>query len=93
MKRFGESQSVVGLRAERPPTHIMKHSIQKCPNCKGLAVRVVCTKTGEDGVTVRRRRCDNCKHRWYTVQYPEAVVSKDEIKWEKAGTTASFVPS
>ncbi len=93
MKRFGESQSVVEWRAERPSTHTMKHQTQKCPDCNGLAARVVCTKTGEDGVVIRRRRCDICNHRWYTVQYPEAVVKGREVKWKNSGTTAYFAPS
>jgi len=34
-----------------------------------------------DGTIVRRRRCDGCKHRWYTQQPPETVVSKYSLTW------------
>ena len=43
----------------------------KCPNCGNFSNYVVCTRRAKDGITHRRRHCNLCDHRWYTVQYPE----------------------
>jgi transcriptional regulator NrdR family protein len=35
---------------------------------------------------VRRRHCQGCEHRWYTLQAPELRLSSDAFRWiEKAG--------
>ena len=64
-----------------------------CPECGKGRTRVVCTKRAEDGVTIRRRRCPNCDHRWYSIQYPEIAIEDNEVKWIKTGSKAQFVPS
>ena len=64
-----------------------------CPKCCKLRTRVVCTKRADDGVTIRRRRCPNCDHRWYSIQYPEVAIEDSEVKWIKTGSNAQFVPS
>jgi len=64
-----------------------------CPNCNVARTRVVCTKRAPDGVTIRRRRCVICDHRWYTIQYPEVAVSDHEIKWVGTGSNARFKQS
>ena len=50
----------------------------KCPKCGSHNVRVCMTKSTDDGVSVRRRNCRGCGHRWYTAQEPEYVV-----QWER----------
>ena len=45
-----------------------------CPKCGQLRTRVVCTKRDKEGVTIRRRWCPVCEHRWYSLQYPEVVI-------------------
>jgi transcriptional regulator NrdR family protein len=43
---------------------------------------VVLSQQLEDKRIVRRRRCDACKNRWYTLQWPEVAISKYDIIWE-----------
>ena len=64
-----------------------------CPECGNGRTRVVCTKRAADGVTIRRRKCVVCDHRWYSIQYPEVPVLDQEIKWLKTGSNARFMPS
>ena len=64
-----------------------------CPECGHGRTRVVCTKRAPDGVTIRRRKCVACEHRWYSIQYPEIAVSNGEIRWIETGSNARFIPS
>ena len=64
-----------------------------CPKCDEARTRVVLTKRAKDGVTIRRRCCISCEHRWYSIQYPEVAVEDSEVKWIKTGSNATFVPS
>ncbi len=61
-----------------------------CPECGNTRTRVVCTKRSKDGITIRRRFCLKCEHRWYTIQYPEVVVKSGEVKWIKSGSEAEY---
>ncbi len=63
-----------------------------CPNCKGNSARVVLTKKTEEGQIIRRRVCHNCGHRWYTLQYPEVVISGEEVYWPKGGRKCVYNP-
>jgi len=64
----------------------MKHIIP-CPKCESLSIEVVCIKYDEENCAVRRKLCRDCEHRFYTLQYPEAIVSNREIKYTKGGRT------
>ena len=64
-----------------------------CPKCGRGRTRVVLTKRTPDGVTIRRRRCVICEHRWYSIQYPEVPVANQEIKWIGTGRNARFIQS
>jgi len=64
-----------------------------CPKCAEARTRVVLTKRAKDGITIRRRCCISCEHRWYSIQYPEVAVEDSEVKWIKTGSNATFVPS
>ena len=64
-----------------------------CPKCAEARTRVVLTKRTKDGITIRRRCCISCEHRWYSIQYPEVAVEDGEVKWIKTGSNATFVPS
>ena len=64
-----------------------------CPECGQGRTRVVLTKRTPDGVTIRRRKCVVCEHRWYSIQYPEVPVANQEIKWIGAGRNAKFIQS
>lgn len=57
-----------------------------CPMCQGTSTRVVATKHTDQGLLVRRRCCEDCDHRWYTLQTPEEVLSPYRIKWTRRGT-------
>ena len=71
----------------------MNKTYCSCPKCNQPRTRVVLTKRTKDGVTIRRRCCINCEHRWYSVQYPEVAVKDSEVKWIKTGSKAEFKPS
>ena len=71
----------------------MNQTYCSCPKCSQLRTRVVCTKRAKDGITIRRRRCPICEHRWYSIQYPETPVSDHEIKWIGTGSNATFKQS
>jgi len=64
-----------------------------CPKCAEARTRVVLTKRAKDGITIRRRCCISCEHRWYSIQYPEVAVEDGEVKWIKTGSNATFLPS
>ena len=64
-----------------------------CPKCAEARTRVVLTKRAKDGITIRRRCCISCEHRWYSIQYPEVAVKDGEVKWIKTGSNATFLPS
>jgi len=63
-----------------------------CPNCGNTRTRVVLTKRSANKMTIRRRWCPTCEHRWYSIQYPEVPVLDQEIKWMK-GNNAKFCPT
>jgi transcriptional regulator NrdR family protein len=68
----------------------MKVTRFECPACNYAPTKVVLTKTTEQGVTLRRRVCQACGHRWYTSQYPEATLTQ-KIKWRKNGKALDFL--
>ena len=68
----------------------MNQTYCPCPKCGQLRTRVVCTKRDKEGVTIRRRKCPICEHRWYSLQYPEVVIKTGEVKWK--GRNTRYVP-
>ena len=67
----------------RPPAN---STVPACPECGAYLTRVVCTKNSSDAiqVTVRRRQCLICTHRFYTTQKsapPEIPVEKGRVRW------------
>lgn len=71
----------------------MNQSYCPCPKCSALRTKVVLTNRSNNGITIRRRRCIVCEHRWYSIQYPEVPVATQEIKWIASGRKAKFEPS
>jgi len=51
-----------------------------CPKCGHRRTKAVTTGDCE-GVAVRRRQCEACKHRFYTAQEPEYLLADDRIYW------------
>lgn len=54
----------------------------KCPFCGGMEHKVVDSRTGKDGLTIRRRReCGSCRRRFTTFEQvediPVMIVKKD----------------
>ena len=39
-----------------------------CPRCSGSAIRVLLTNNQLEHQIVRRRRCVDCGHKWFTVE-------------------------
>lgn len=54
-----------------------------CPSCRHPASRVVTTFNLSDGRIVRRRRCPECDHRWYTQQEPEFIIKPESLHWSR----------
>lgn len=50
----------------------------ECPNCSSYKTYVVLTRVVSDGRIIRRRKCNGCGHRWYTIQPPEQTITKYE---------------
>lgn len=55
-----------------------------CESCGSRRTVVVSTQQVPSAGIVRRRRCDGCGHRWYTLQQAEKVISPYSLVW--AGT-------
>lgn len=53
----------------------------RCPACHGARVRVVMTADAADGI-VRRRSCQSCGHRWYTIQGHELILPPEALRWQ-----------
>ena len=52
----------------------------RCPQCRSELTRVVMTREREN-LVIRRRCCDDCKHRFFTAQEPEYLIRRELIKW------------
>jgi len=68
----------------------MNQTYCPCPKCSHLRTRVVLTNRSPN-LTIRRRWCPVCKHRWYSIQHPEISVKDTQIKWQKSN--AKFISS
>ena len=56
-----------------------------CPECRSRLSRVVLGKEAEDGGQLRRRHCEICDHRWYTIQPAEQEIPKSQVFFGKTG--------
>lgn len=52
-----------------------------CPQCQGCDTVVIHTARSTGDQLVRRRRCQQCEHRWYTLQEPERAIPDDALRW------------
>jgi transcriptional regulator NrdR family protein len=52
----------------------------KCPKCASSKIQAAITNNRFDAQTVRKRRCADCGHNWFTV---ELEVSRYLIGWSK----------
>ena len=57
-----------------------------CPECGSKLSRVVLGKEGQGGEQLRRRHCEICDHRWYTIQPAEQEIPKSQVSFGKGGT-------
>ena len=46
----------------------------QCPQCGSIESRVMGRFTSQENDCVRNRRCQDCGHRWRTLQPPEEVL-------------------
>jgi hypothetical protein len=58
------------------------HKCPACPNCESRLNSVVLVRRLEEGEHLRRRVCETCEHRWYSLQAQEQVVSSHLIRWQ-----------
>lgn len=55
-----------------------------CPKCRSNSTGVVSTFSVKNSHNVvRRRHCKDCKHRWYTLQYPEHPLQSYQVAFER----------
>lgn len=55
----------------------------RCPKCRGTSLAVIRTTTSyDDGFQIRRRRCSDCGHLFYTGQEPEFLLRPDQMGWK-----------
>lgn len=59
-----------------------------CPECGSSASMVMQSRLMPAGERVRRRRCLDCGHRWYTEQAPEVEVARWRLIWENGDIAA-----
>jgi transcription elongation factor Elf1 len=60
----------------------MRISVFPCPRCTHKKTTVQQTDRLDDGMRVRRRKCDSCGHLWYTEQPPEQqIVDTTRLVW------------
>lgn len=53
-----------------------------CPECSSQNGRVILTRPTRDYLHIlRRRHCQSCDHRWYTLQDAERQIADDDFKW------------
>lgn len=65
-----------------------------CPECASQRVRVILTRPTRDYLHIlRRRHCQSCDHRWYTLQDSERPIADDDFKWvgRSGNGTGDFV--
>lgn len=55
-----------------------------CPSCDSKSVRTLrpYRATNSDHI-VRRRHCNECSHRWYSIQPPEQEIASYHLKWRR----------
>jgi transcriptional regulator NrdR family protein len=54
----------------------------QCPECGSRRTHVVVTRQSRDYLhTLRRRHCNSCDHRWYTLQDAERIVTGADFTW------------
>jgi transcriptional regulator NrdR family protein len=51
--------------------------------CEHTSSKVVETRQGPYGWLRRRRRCDDCGGRWWTVEVPESILTIEPPKEEE----------
>ena len=55
-----------------------------CPECNSIETKVLGRYTSQDNDCVRERRCNECGHRWKTLQSPEEVLDPSiRVKFSK----------
>lgn len=52
----------------------------KCPRCRSRDIRAAITNNLFDDQTVRKRRCGDCDHVWFTV---ELQVNRYAVGWSR----------
>jgi transposase-like protein len=63
------------------PTTFKPNHQMNCPNCDSREIRVLTSKRDTNESILRRRRCGDCGHNWWTV---EVELPLGSIKWMKA---------
>lgn len=58
-----------------------------CPKCNHGTVFVLQSNTTKPSHTTRQRVCDDCKHKWFTV---ELEIESWAVKWEKVNPNFRF---
>jgi len=62
-----------------------------CPQCRTDRILVITTRPLENGNLLRRRRCQDCGHRWYTHQSREYPLPPGAVTWSNDQPTVDPV--
>ena len=54
----------------------------ECPSCKMYSdQKVIKSERNSKFITIRRRLCYECGHKWFTIQYPEMIVPDIQARY------------
>ena len=54
----------------------------ECPGCKMYSdQKVIMSQRNSKFITIRRRLCYKCGHKWFTIQYPEMIVPDIQARY------------
>jgi transcriptional regulator NrdR family protein len=62
-----------------------------CPECGSKLSRVVLGKEGQNGEQLRRRHCEICDFRFYTIQPAEQEIPKSQVDFGPRGTKVKIL--
>jgi transcriptional regulator NrdR family protein len=60
-----------------------------CPKCGSGRILAIATNGHEVDRVTRKRKCDSCKHVWYTIELP---VHTAVVGWERFGAKGQSKP-
>ena len=85
-RRLRGTRCASGSIAPLPQLPNQNH-LMNCPKCNHGTVFVLQSNTTKPNHTTRQRVCNDCKHKWFTV---ELTIESWAVKWEKVNPDFRF---